>query len=199
MKSPALLQRGIALSLVIGLAMPGVAFAESLAVNTPAVSQVQVVDGYSMMNWLGSLGIVEQLQTIHRLSQSASPDAIQGLIAALNSPFPLARRKASRSLLERSRMAEPDEQRAIVEQLNPSLETKDPIVQKNIVRLIADLKIPEAHDMLRRFFQGADKQAQLNAVDALSQDTSINRDTLSRLTQASPYTEVRQASVLHLE
>jgi HEAT repeat protein len=184
----------LALALILAISMSLPVQAETLASGSARVPFMPQTDGYTMMSWLNSLSIVEQLQTIHRLGQSTSPDALMGLVSALNSPYPLARRKASRSLLEKARASAEEDQKLLAVNLNEAMESGDPIVQKNIVRLMAEMKIPEAQDVLRHFFTGAGKDAQLSAVDALSQDDYRRQDTLSLITRFSPYNEVRQAA-----
>lgn len=178
--------------LIVGISLS--AYAESTTVPQRVITMPG--DGYSMVGWVNTASIVEQLQTIRRLSQSASQEAISGLVTALNSPFPLARRKASRCLLEKVRVAQPNEKICLVKELKPALTNSDPVVQRNIVRLMAEANLPESQQSLRQFFQQSDKEAQLSAVHALEQDQQYKALNLAR--QLSPYGEVRQAAAIRL-
>jgi hypothetical protein len=152
-----------------------------------------MADGYNMVGWVDTLGIVEQLQNIHRLSQSTEPSAVSGLVSALHSSFPLARRKASRGLLEKAMTAPVSNQQQMLAVLSPSsgnLDHTDPVVQKNLIRALASLSLPEATATLRQFFQQSSITAQLNGVEALAQ---THRERLGIVAAATPYPQVRQA------
>lgn len=187
----------LSLSLLLGTVLPLPVQAETVAANPPSVTAAS--DGYAMMNWLGSLSIVEQLQTIHRLGENASPQALYGLITALQSPFPLARRKAARSLLDRALSGEREEKHLLAQELLPTMGKNDPIVQKNIIRILARLNMPESQETLRQFFRQSDKETQLNAVEALVPESEQHQNALQLINQVSPYTEVRQAATHTLE
>lgn len=180
----------------LGLALTlAPAHAETVAASGTA----HYTQGYTLFGWLNTLSIVEQVQTVHRLSKSSSQDAVQGLVTALNSPYELARRKASRSLLEKVRNAEGEDKRFIVLSVAPSLENTDPVVQGNLVRLMLESNTPEASSSLNQFFKDSQKPAQINAVNALSQESSsVQKHLISIINQASPYSEVRQAAADNL-
>lgn len=183
-----LLQRGLVITVLCFLAGSSLpSYAETSLATVP-----QGVEGFSMMGWLNSQGIVEQLQTIHRFSRSTSPSAIMGLVSALNSPFPLARRKASHSLVIKAKSVPEDERKALAETLQPALESADPVVQKNLIRLMADMDVPESQASLQQFFRDSSRQEQLDAIDALSQGSEAHEDALKMAIKLSPYPEVRQ-------
>ncbi len=169
--------------------------AEMLVSSHTPTPVVASTEGYAMVGWLTSLGIVEQVQMIHRLGQSTSPAAIKDLITALSSQFPLARRKASRSLLEKAGQVDGEDRLMLAMAVKPALNSQDPVVQRNIVRLMADIHTPESEQSLQQFFKGSDKEAQLNAVDALLDHKETHRSTLELVKQVTPYSEVRQAAV----
>ena len=151
-------------------------------------------DGYDFLNLAQPPSIVEQLQTIHRLSQNNNPDAVMQLISALKSPYPLAQRKACKSIVEKVKTMPLDKKKSVVPQLQGALHSPDAMVQKDIVCLMADLHLPEAQKMLQSLFQGADKQTQLSAVDALSQQNGFHPDILKMAQHLSPFSEVREAA-----
>lgn len=186
-----LLQKITGILLFTILLTPSISWGEATAVAIPGSAKV---DGFSMMNWFSSLGIVEQLQTIHRLGQSSSSYAISGLISALDSPFPLARRKASHSLVEKIRLASVEEKKEVAKKLSPTIENSDPIVQKDIVKLVANMNIPESRVLLQSFFQKSTKEEQLTAIEALSQTSHSYPDVLAIVIQSSPYGEVKRAA-----
>jgi hypothetical protein len=183
-----MLKKGLILLCLLSLCNTLPAFCESQ--TTSSVDSTAPPQGYSMLAWLNAMTIVEQLQVIHRYAQSTSPTAISGLMSALDSTYPLARRKASRSLLEMAQSADPAQKQLMAKKLGPSLANTDPVVQKNMVRLMADLRIPEAQNTLKHFFVAADMKAQLTAVDALKE---CPKNLLLMAKQATPYTEVREA------
>lgn len=163
-------------------------WAEDTASTTEADSSANV----SMLGWANSMGIVEQLQAIHRISQNSSTQAFQSLMSALDSPFQLARRKASRSLLEKSHKASPEDRLMLVNLLKTDLKDTDPVVQKNLIRTMADLNIPEAREALKSFFTSAPVKQQLDAVDALSLDADAASLNLAK--QYSAFPEIRDAA-----
>ena len=84
---------------------------------------------------------VEQLQAVHKLSQTKSPETFQGLIDVLQSSSPLARRKAAKALLDEWPIVSQasKSQRLAgtwVEQLKPFMKDTDWVVQKTVVRLL---------------------------------------------------------------
>ncbi len=195
------LKRSVVASLVLLMGLYQLpVLAETVAANPVASPDAahESVDGFNMLGWVGSMGIVEQLQTIHRFSQSNSPVAIQALITALNSPFALARRKASRSLLEKARRATADEKIRLADALKQYLENSDPVVQRNIVRLMVDLNIPESVQNLKAFFKNSDKPLQMRAVDAMV-DEQNHQNALKMVEQNTPYPEIRQEAVNSLQ
>src|SRR5271156_5532157 len=127
-----MLKKGLILFCLLGLCHTLPAFCESQTMS--AVDSAAPPQGYSMLGWLNAMSIVEQLQVIHRYAQSTSPTAISGLISALDSTYPLARRKASRSLLEKAQSADPEQKQFMAKKLGPSLANTDPVVEKNMVR-----------------------------------------------------------------
>jgi HEAT repeat protein len=141
-----------------------------------------------------NLSIVEQLQTIRRLSQNTSSEAFQQLVGALSSNYPLARRTASRSLLENAQSSSIEQKKQLVQALKPCLNNSDPVVQANIVRLLVTLKLPEAQQSLRSFAQSSDKTTQLRAVEALNQENQPCRESLGLIEKYSPYSDVKHAA-----
>lgn len=141
--------------------------------------------------WVAVPSIVEQLQSIHRLAQSASPAAWQGLVSALGSQYPLARRKAARGLLDRVAETPAPEQRQLVTSIQHELNNPDPLVQKTLIRVVAQTQVPESQGVLRQFFAGPNHTGQLNAVEALA---SERPELLRVVAQSSPYADVRKAA-----
>lgn len=145
--------------------------------------------------WVAVPSIVEQLQSIHRLAQSSAPEAWQGLVNALGSQYPLARRKAARGLLDRVPVTPAPEQRRLVTSIQKELNNADPMVQKTLIRVVAQTQVPESQGVLRQFFAGPNHTAQLNAVEALATERP---DLLRLVAQASPYADVRKAAETRL-
>jgi len=141
-----------------------------------------------------TLGIVDQLQTIRRLSQNTSSEAFQQLITALSSNYPLARRTASRSLMENVQSSSIEQKKQLAQALRPCLNNSDPIVQANLVRLLVTLKLPEAQQSIRSFAQSSDLNTQLRAVEALNQENQPCRESLGLIQKYSPYSAVKQAA-----
>ncbi len=195
---------GRRVALILGILLvtsPGVVLAESVVSVTPPATEVAAPasGGVAMMSIVGPAGVVEQLQAIHRLGQSVSKESLAGLVSALDSSYPLARRKASSTLLESIKLVEPEEKRWLVVALADALRNSDVMVRKNIVRLMAVAGVPEANQALRQFFQHSDKPSQLTAVEALSSSQGPYRQALGLVTQISPYEEVRQAASAELK
>ncbi len=143
-----------------------------------------------------TLNVVEQLQQIHRLGQDDTQASLVALVEALQSPLPLARRKAARSLLERTKTLPPDEKKLLFHRLEPVLNATDPVVQRDLIRVLAVLETPEALAWLHRFFEHAEQSAQLNAVDTLTQDEASAPRLLQLVQSSSKYPNVRQAAIL---
>lgn len=153
----------------------------------------------AMLGWVNSMSIVEQLQTIHRIEHQPSRDSMMMLVDALQSPYPLARRKASRTLLDAVSHMDGSTQTLLLNQLGQAMYSTDPVVQKNMVRMVADLNVPEAQTFLKAFFSGSDKQLQINGVEALLFDAASHMPALELAKQTSPFDEVRRTVAERIE
>ncbi len=186
------MRKGLALAVLISLlGVPALCYAETTA---SALTSAPQEHGFSMLSWVHSTSIVEQLQTIHRYSQANSPEALMGLISALNSPYQLARRKAARSLMEKGAEAEALTREGMIEQIAPALTSKDQFVSKSILKLLVQLDVPDSRQAIKQFFQQADKDAQMDIIEVLAETPALEKKVVP-LTQYSTYPEVRQIAL----
>lgn len=124
--------------------------ASELKAAVPIAPGTMSAAGFTLMSvTTPSASVVEQMQTICRTRESDSMAALQNLVINLRSPHQLVRRKASTTLLEKVKTLTPDESHFLTEAVQSALDVADPVVQKNLARLLSALGTPGAHQALK--------------------------------------------------
>lgn len=111
------------------------------------------------VDWKTDNAIVEHVQAIHQAKLRVNESALQTLLNSLDSPHPLARRKAARALARQFQSNTIDTQPAqiYIEQLKSYTTDADTVVQKNIRRA---LELLETHHTVEADVSGGTQAIQ---------------------------------------